>query len=406
MAATNRKPAPPSTAGKQPGDSLKDKIDEIAVKIIQIETQKQCLVSSFKEIKASFTFPDAFMDNYHVLDKTLFEAIPLNPPAGIQIAAVDGSILRESMLGVDIVASKARGAVFKFYSRRPPVVAYYPREHNANFNVQCFFTRSSLSELEFYTNAERLCIELELVHEILKTEPGLHLMIVDGSLLIPEVFTPSRDQYAEQYCRRLTELMIDIINTCEENGTVLVGVVKDSTRSEHASLLRHLIPIAAKDDKTFEPFLQFDYPNVLELMKDYDFFYRFLDQGERSFALKSHPKATDFIPSNLFERFLKVKDLGLYSYLLKPVPLDVPLRVEFFAPNDPAIVKKHVTRSSSMLYPLSSIVFNYSEPSPQMEAHKRVKIQEQDFKILIDVLRRKTGYCSTMLQKRRERKPL
>nr|MDO8116627.1 DNA double-strand break repair nuclease NurA [Candidatus Sigynarchaeota archaeon] len=217
---------------------------------------------------------------------------------------------------------------------------------------------------------------------------------------------PARDQYADECCRRLTELLIDIINTCEENGTMLVGVVKDSTRAEHAAILRHLIPVAAKDDKAFEPFLQFDYPQALELMKDYDFFFRFLEQGERSFVLKSHPKGSEFIPSNLFERYLKVKNIGLYSYLIKPVPLDMPLRVEIFAPNDPKVVKKHVTRSSSMLYPLSSIVFDYSEPSPQLEAHKRVKIQEQDFKILIDVLRRKTNYCSTMLQKRRERRPL
>jgi hypothetical protein len=295
--------------------------------------------------------------------------------------------------------------VFRFYTKKSPVVKYYPQEKNENFNIHAIFQNADASEMEFYANIERLISELEMVSKIIRTEPNLDMMIIDGSLFIPELFNRKENYYVIQYTKRLSDLLIDILDIAERNNTILVGVMKDSTSTDLTTIVGQFISACSPTEKLLERFYDFDFRQVLQLFKDYDLFFRFMDASERSFACRSFPKTGTFIPSTAFEKYLKQKELGLYAYLIKTVPMDVPLKVEFFSKIDRESASKRVARTASLLNPVSRIMHDYSEPSPQMEAHRRVKISENEFQVLVDIIRQKTGYCSSLLQKRRDRRP-
>jgi hypothetical protein len=388
-----------------PEETIKTKIDLIASTIVKVEENKSRFAGTLMKSKPVFRFPAAFKKEYFINDDVLASGLTLQNPAGMKIAAVDGSVLRESLVGVDIIASKARGVVFKFFAKKSPVVKYYPQEKNENFNIFGIFQNTNAQDLESFTNAERLLAELELVHSILSAEPHLDMMIIDGSLFIPEIFNNSENPYASRYNKQISDVLKRILETGGRNGTILVGVVKDSIKADFSGIFGRLIPACMDAFPAFKDFLSFDYRQAIQVFKDYDLFYRFLGEGERSFCMRTFPRTASFVPATDFERYLKANDLGLHSYMIKAVPMDIPLKVEFFSRCDPATVTSLVERSSALLYPLSKINVDYSEPSPQMEAHKRVRIPEQDFKVIVDIIRQKTGYCSTMLQKRRERKP-
>ncbi|HME52853.1 MAG TPA: DNA double-strand break repair nuclease NurA [Candidatus Lokiarchaeia archaeon] len=388
-----------------PEEALKTKINMIASTILKVEENKTKFVNALALLKHDLIFPPAFKDGNYIIDDMLVARMALQNPAGMRIGAVDGSVLRESLVGADIIASKARGVAFRFYTKKPPVVKYFPREKNENFNLFGIFQGSNSQELEIFTNAERLLSELELVHSIISTESHLDMMIIDGSLFIPEIFNNKENLYANKYSRQISEILVKILKACRENDTMLVGVMKDSAKMDFVNIIGKLIPTCMNSHPAFKKFLDFDYRQAIQVFKDYDLFFRYLKEGERTFAMKEFPKAEDFIPSTDFERYLKNNDLALYTYIFKAVPMDIPLKVEFFAKNRSDGIKPIVERTSSLLYPLSRVNVDYSEPSPQMEAHKRVKIPEQDFKVIIETIRQKTGFCSTLMQKRRDRRP-
>lgn len=389
-----------------PDDTIKDKIAIIASTVVQLEREKERFAATWEGIKASFTFPRDFNELRGVLDETLSTTVPMLGLSGMKIGSVDGSILRECMLGVDLIASKARGVVFRFYSKRPPVVRYFPQEPNENFNLLGVFQGANLQEIDAYANAERLLCELELVRKILQQEPALDMMIIDGTLHIPDLFKTTDNHAIQAQIKRITELLIDIINASEANHTLLVGVTKDSSRADHLNVLRALIPARLQEDERFRAFMEMDTKQMFAVFKDYDFFYRILQEGERGFAIRSVPRVSDGPgkPRTMFEKFLHVKGLALHSYLLKAAQMDVPLKIELFA--SPETARPRVVRSSSLLRPMSRIMIDYSEPSPQVEAHKRVKISEQDFSIIVDMVRQQAGYCTSVMQQRRNRRPI
>lgn len=389
-----------------PQDFLKKKIELISKAIMDIEKDKKKFMVVFHELKDTLSIPEEFKNHHLLFGDRLHEKLDLFPLSGMKIGAVDGSILRESMLGVDLIASKSRGVVFRFFKNKPPDVKYYPLMKDENFNLFGIFQGLNMQEIEIYSSVERILAELELVYEILRNETELDMMIIDGSLYIPEIISfHCENYYIKKYIERITKVLINIIKICKNNNTLLVGVVKDSIKRDLMHVIGKLIPYMMKDDATFKKFLEFDYRKVIKIFKDHDFFFRYLDEGERTLVLKSFPKTDNFIPQVPFDRYLKSNELGIYSFLLKPVPMDIPLKVEFITRNEESTILKHGKQIASLLYPMSKIMIDYSEPSPQMEAHKRVKIPEQEFKIIVEMIRRKTGYCPTLLQKRRERKP-
>ncbi|MFX0099561.1 MAG: DNA double-strand break repair nuclease NurA [Candidatus Hodarchaeota archaeon] len=389
-----------------PQDFLKKKIELISKAIIDIEQDKSKFMAVFHELKESLSIPEDLKKHHLLFGDKLHEKLDLFPLSGMKIGAVDGSILRESTLGVDLIASKSRGVVFRFFKKKPPDVKYYPLKKDENFNLFGIFQGLNTQELEMYSSVERILAELELVYEILRDETDLDMMIIDGSLYIPEIMNGHcENYYIKKYIERITKVLINIIKICKYKDILLVGVVKDSIKRDLMHIIGKMIPNMMKNDPTFKKFLEFDYRKVIKIFKDHDFFFRYLDEGERTIVLKSYPKNGNFTHHVPLETYFKINELGIFSFLLKPVPMDIPLKVEFITSNDSSTILKYGRRIASLLYPMSKIMINYSEPSPQMEAHKRVKIPEQEFKIIVEMIRRKTGYCPTLLQKRRERKP-
>ncbi|MHA1680236.1 MAG: DNA double-strand break repair nuclease NurA [Promethearchaeota archaeon] len=387
-------------------DSIRKRIDIVSKAIINIEAEKEKFVEIWNQMKKSFVFPKTFNKMFNIHDECLFTPVKEYKLTNKRVGAVDGSVLRESMLGIDLIASKARGVVFNFKKDDSPVVRYFPEEINQNFNLFGIFHGSSTREIDFYTNIERLLAELELVHTIVKSESKLDAMIIDGPLYFPEIVKGREENYyIKKFNKQIADIFMKILNLTDKKEIMLVGVVKDSIKRDYMEILGKLIPFLISKDETFKKFYNLDFRRLLTIFKDYDFFYRFLKEKERSFIMKTFPREGKFIPASNFEKYMKDMDFGIYSLLLKPVPLDFPLKLEFIARNDDHIVKKIGEKLSRLLSPMSRIMVNYSEPSPQMEAHKRVVIPEQDFKTIIEVIRQRTGYCSTLLKKRRDRRP-
>ncbi|MBD3186026.1 hypothetical protein GF325_04275, partial [Candidatus Bathyarchaeota archaeon] len=152
------------------GDSIKKRIDMVSKAILNIENEKRKFINIWLEAKNQFQFPTELINTYGLGDDGISYPVHDKQMSGLRVGAVDGSVLRESMLGIDLIASKARGVVFNFKKDTPPDVSYYPVETNSNFNLFGVFQGSSFREIEFYSNVERLLAELELVHQVIARE--------------------------------------------------------------------------------------------------------------------------------------------------------------------------------------------------------------------------------------------
>ncbi|MHA1793757.1 MAG: DNA double-strand break repair nuclease NurA [Promethearchaeota archaeon] len=387
--------------------SIKKRIDIISKAIVEVESQKRKFLEGWLKIKEKFAFPEDFKKHYNIIDAGLFKKSNPAKLSGKRIAAVDGSVLRETMLGVDLIASKATGVSFDFHESKPPLVKYFPDATDDNFNLFGVFRTVLSQEIDYYVNVERLLSELELVFQIVSSDPYIDLMIIDGPLYIPEIINTNELFFMKKYNKQITNTLIKILETCQKNRILLVGVIKDSIKNEHVSILGKILPFMLKEYPEISEMFELDFRKLINMFRDYDFFFRFLKEGERSFIKKIYPISMEKQGNSmsLFRKFLEENEMGIYAHHLKAVPMDVPLKLEFIAKNKSEIIREQAKKITSLIYPVSKIMVDYSEPSPQMEAHKRVKIPEQDFKTIINVIRQKTGYCSTLMPKRRERRP-
>jgi len=186
-----------------------------------------------------------------------------------------------------------------------------------------------------------------------------------------------------------------------ETNTILAGVIEDSRSTRFMQIINRILPHMIYKYPELRDLLNFDYRQVLRLMRDSDFLFRFLDVGERTLTFQysenpyEHPILKD------------LKDRGwkqpIAVFYLKTVEFDIPLRIEYLTSKFNPITLAN--RLASIIYPLSSYHPEYATPSVIVEADARSRLLESDLEIVYDSLVHAMGITPSLLRLRRDRRP-
>lgn len=350
-------------------------------------------------------------DNCNFGDPAFVNQIQPIDLGGLKVAAVDGGLAHQSLMSADFLFIRAIGVIFTFCGMDAPLVKYYPNENN-NYVFSAFQTPISSHKLEICSSIERARLEVRLATEIIEKYAPLEMMILDGSICMEpvDVLFSSNDDVLPQY-RNLLDAYAKLYQVCQDHNVLLVGCVKDSRSARLCQILSDVLPMLIKRNPKLRELTTVNYKQYLQVFRDIDLFNQILQPGERTAAFRSSPTAGEKRFSNTMHT---VKDflsdsvpIDFYAYYMKPVPLDAPMRVEFFARANKSEVAKKADLIARLLLPMSSGHEGFAAPVPQIEADLRARLDPTEIDLFINELMREIGLDLSLgfLKKRRDRRP-
>jgi hypothetical protein len=226
------------------------------------------------------------------------------------------------------------------------------------------------------------------IESMKKFKPDITLL--DGSI-IPH-YTPKPDNpILKEYYDKLIETYRSLFRLSLENKMILAGVIEDSRGVKFCDILVRMVLSQVESEISKELKL------VLEKTKDSNLLYYVLEKGERTCAFnysknpRIHPILKEFEGmSNSF-----------YSFYIKTVEFDRPLRVDFLGfGNELDVVDK-----ISCILMQTSGHSGYGLPSVLIEADQRARLSEKDLDMFYSDLVNRIGNVSTLFKMRREVRP-
>ncbi|MHA1820987.1 MAG: DNA double-strand break repair nuclease NurA [Promethearchaeota archaeon] len=243
-----------------------------------------------------------------------------------------------------------------------------------------------------------------------ETDEKIDIIILDGSILaepLNMIFNQNIETL-EKYSELLA-LYKDVYELCETEGINLVGVVKDTKSSTFRKIFSKFLPfLIRKNHNLLYPLLKINYKKILEYFSDLDFFNYLLKGGERScsFSISSPANSwmarqfelldenkDELVPRENTSKIANniLKNFKFYAVFLKAVPLDLPLKLEFYVYNsedtiEPQQISKKIDDIASVIYYLSSKFEDFALPFPQIEAHMRARLSKEDMNRIMRIL--------------------
>ena len=192
--------------------------------------------------------------------------------------------------------------------------------------------------------------------------------------------------------------LLEKLKTVAREKRIMIGwVVKDSRLSIFSKvLLAYVHQIASKNPKIY----QYNIVGVLEGILDQLMMHYILSEGERSFVVSHISETATELAQSQSRR---------YSFYLKTVSDDLPMRVDFQKSprelEESEVILEEVNKLSTTISSLSRYNGHYSFPSPLVEADGRARITDAEFSIIVDSIVRRIYCRSEVLPLRRERSP-
>ncbi|MFW9930243.1 MAG: DNA double-strand break repair nuclease NurA, partial [Candidatus Thorarchaeota archaeon] len=180
-----------------------------------------------------------------------------------------------------------------------------------------------------------------------------------------------------------------------ENKTIIVWVVKDSKVKKFVKTISSFFPDLYEQ---FPEFLNLNVKQVLNNISDQIFMDYLLPYGKRSFIL---PQKNESSFKELFYQF--------YSFYIKTVPYDFPLRIDFNYLNVNSREFDQLftlaDKLATVISMISHVSSSYSFPSPLIEADARARISEEEFFSIIRLIQQQLPGYVELKDKRRSRSP-
>lgn len=303
---------------------------------------------------------------------------------GLKIASVDGGLQTRVFSDFQFVLSRAVGGIFTFHASRRPEVRYYPHS-SQNFRVEVIQRPLTARGLDFNASIERAFMEVELLNVMLEKDPGIDLVILDGSILVEPLDVFFREDHA--LIARYNELLREyfkLYRTCLRENVLVAGCVKDSRSKRLTRILLEAFPLLLQRDATLHPLLEFNYRDILAYFRDGDFCQYLLDHGQRTGAFQYSSDKYNVTGEARFKNLLSRLPINFYAMYAKFAEYDEPLRVEFFAKEDDAKIHHKAGLIAALLYPLASRHRQYAIPIPQIEVHRRAKISPAEMELFVN----------------------
>lgn len=294
------------------------------------EMQKLMAESAAGLRNSKSTFNDA-------LEKELVNAVA---PAGVEgnICAVDGGLLYEEMFGIDLVMGRAVAVNFEYAGSKLVKSTCFPRSFpEATYGLQIGLDEHEILQ---FNSLFRLNLEISNAIEAVKHFKPKALLI-DGSIVPLGCDRPSNDSKIFPSYLSLISKYLELYNLCNAQGTMLIGVIKDSRGRRFMDSVKSAV--------------SHDFSDAL-------FLNHLLNEKERTYSMRYSP-----IPS----KHAVLKDLGEHGesinlFYMKCFGNDRPMRVEFLGG-----ANANANSVSSLIYSLSAINKSYAYPAVLIEADLR-----------------------------------
>ena len=365
-------------------ENLQKTLDELVDKISYLESKRLKIGQFIKEINNSMKIGP----NEEIKDEKIINKVSQLKIEKMSVLGIDGGIIKHSYHGLDLMLTRAVGTKFMYSDGKLEKVDYYP---NSNPTPNPIVIFDSFSELELSScyNFERQTMEiLTAIEAADKFKPDI--VFLDGSV-IPHYVPKPDNLILKKYYKTLIESYRSLFELCESKNIILAGVVEDSRGVKFCDILSRRILSQINSEIGKELRL------VLEKTKDSNLLYYVLDRGERTctFNYSQNPEIHPVL-----KEFSDINDT-FFSFYLKTVEFDRPLRVDFLCSHDlPEIVDK----LSTILIQTSGHS-GYGMPAILIEADQRAKLSENEMNMFYSDLINRIGNVSTLFKMRREMRP-
>jgi NurA domain-containing protein len=341
-----------------------------------------------------------------------YSSIKFSDLSGLRIVAVDGGLGIRSYLGVQLTLVKSSIVIYEFNRDTGPNITYFP-PINQNDNY-CFYSDFKQFSEKFTTQIAGLrrsyTENTMLLRYLQKTEQIPDVILLDGSLLPPPPIQLSYENknYLENYSECVKSYQ-DLYNLTKEKGIILLGSVKDTHSTKFCELLARSIPFFLRKYKELKPFQELPHRQLIHYFTDSEFFFKILKPRQRSLAFRYDMdiKNLDSKISNSsnqgYNNLHNTNDMNfngrkvvseenkeyVFATYLQISPFDLPLRIEFLNQANPKKIAQKVNTIAKILYPLAKMNNRCTLPLPQIEAHLRAHISDEEMEMVSQQLERK-----------------
>lgn len=347
-------------------------IDAVVEEIRQQEEARRAEAERLREEVGSTLFTDG-----GAVEDAFVHAVEPDPLGEVTVAGVDGGLVRKEFHGLDLLLARAVAAVFSYSGGELDAADYVPAT-NPTPRVE------HLTATHDRQDADRAASLLRLEEEIgaaRETVDDTDVLLLDGSILPQFPDKPRNGATLRDRYDAVVDRYRDLYTAATDSDVILAGVVEDTRGTDCCDLLRAN---------------GFDGDAVTN-GRDTTILADMLEKGERTLLMEygdadSHPILQD-LPAHAG---------ALYSFYLKPVKNDRPVRIDLFAPHDPVGTAETV---ASHIYALAGMGSSYAVPPVLIEADQRAKIEPHEVDLLTKRVRAKLAHHTGTEELRRDRRP-
>jgi len=355
-------------------EEIFSKLDEISKQIRDLENDRKKLAEFLKKLKELNLERDS-----RVVEDRLSVKVSKDRLVNVRFIGVDGGLAKRSYHSLDLILTRAVGAIFDYKKDKLDSVSYFPSS-SPSPRLRMIHDASE-SDFQYIACFERINTELDTLKACLEKNPTI--LLADGSITMHPSDQPQKGSKVYEEYRKVLENYRSLYKKSE--GFLLAGVVEDSRSSTFSEYISEKILSMIKSKKVDELKV------ILSHTRDTNLLFHVLDSGERSFVMRMVCNA-------------ELGDYGknLYLFYLKTTEYDRPVRVEFYAAKDPV---KTADVIASLILSVSCQNEEYGLPPVIIEADGRAKISEEELDVIHSRIVDKIGDLPSLYKLRRDRRP-
>lgn len=363
--------------------NLDSNFNEIVQKISKFENVKIIIGKKLRQINNDFKIGP----NEEIIDKKIINKIILKNNDNVNAVGIDGGIIKSSYHGLDLILTRAVAVNFIYKNNKIKNVNYFPSPSPIP-DPQVILDSLSEIELSSCHNFIRQIKEVETaIESIKKFSPDI--VLLDGSV-IPHYVTKPDNPFLKEYYKKLVDKYKELFEIVEKQKSILAGIIEDSRGNRFCDILIRRVITILQEEFSKDMIL------VLERTKDSNLLYYILDRGERT-CIFNYSQSPDVHP--LIREFKISNDF--YSFYLKTVDFDRPVRIDFIASEE---VGEIANKISNFLMKTSGHS-GYGLPAILIEADQRAKLNQKELELFYFDLIKKIGNISSLFKLRRENRP-
>lgn len=331
-------------------DNISQKIRSLSATIKEKEKTIELISKDIKESRPDITRP---------IKETKLH--------NLKIAGIDGGLLKKEYSSISLIITRAIGVIFSYADGKLQSTQYVP---NAVIEPTYTITDSMDDQYELDRKASIIRIGEEINRAIECANKKPDIIILDGTIIPhPSTEPQSNSSLNEKYNNLFTKIK-ELIDTCAKNNILLAGVCEDSRTNSFCKNLKIKEDICTDTQLT-------------------------------TYLLKTNERTISY-QTDLPKKYISLKHL-IHNIIIKPTEHDKTIRIQFIAQDR---IEEHADKISGIINQISSYHSEYAAPTVLIEADQRAKLSNRDLLFIENEIRTGLGSTPSMLELRRNRRPL